>query len=119
MRDGVARHGLARLADAVVHLGHELVEVQAPLRAKRRRLEEEVHQHGLAAADGTKNIAPLGRRLGAPEQGGEALAPSPVPELLRQPVELLCGAGLCGIGLDHAVGDEAAVGLEDGHRRTG
>jgi hypothetical protein len=42
-----------------------------------------------------------------------------VPELLCQVIELVGGAGLRGIGLDHTVGDEAAVGLEDGHRRTG
>ena len=69
--------------------------------------------------DGRVRAAAELRRLAAPEQCREALASPPVAELLRQPVELLCGAGLCGIGLDHAVGDEVAVGLEDSHRRTG
>ena len=68
VRDRIARHLLRAAADAVVHLGHELVEMHAPLGAKADRLEEQVHQHGLAASDGAKNIEPLGRRRGAAEQ---------------------------------------------------
>ena len=37
-------------------LGHELVKVGATLLLDRRFLKEEVHQHRLAAPDGTENI---------------------------------------------------------------
>src|SRR5262249_14779557 len=41
----------AKLAHAIMHVAHELVEVRAPLALDRARSEKQVHQHGLAAAD--------------------------------------------------------------------
>src|SRR5260370_18155302 len=42
---------LAECIDALVHIGHELVEMNAALAHDRRGLEEQIHQHGLAATD--------------------------------------------------------------------
>ena len=47
---------------ALVHVGHELVEMRAALAHHRRRLEEQVHQHGLAAADVAVDVQALGDR---------------------------------------------------------
>ena len=41
---------------AIVHLEHEFVKVDAALPGHRRIVEEEVHQHGLAAADRTPDV---------------------------------------------------------------
>ena len=50
---------LAELPHVLVHVGHEFMEVHAPLAPDRRRLEEQVHQHGLAAADLAMDVEPL------------------------------------------------------------
>ena len=47
---------LAVPVDAVMHVGHEVVEMHAPLAPDRHELEEHVHQHGLAAPDATMDI---------------------------------------------------------------
>ena len=54
---------LAELPHALVHVGHELVEMHAPLAPDRRGLEEQVHQHGLAAADVAVDVESLDRLL--------------------------------------------------------
>ena len=59
----------AMLLDAVVHVGHEVVEMHAALAPHRHQLEEHVHQHGLAAADAAMDVEALAparasRRLG-------------------------------------------------------
>ena len=41
----------AKAADPLVHIEHELVEMDAALAQHRRGLEEQVHEHGLAAPD--------------------------------------------------------------------
>ena len=48
----------------VMHLAHERVEMDAPLCIRRRRLEEKVHQHGLAAPYRTPNVE-AARRCGS------------------------------------------------------
>ncbi len=53
----------AEVPHALVHVGHEFVEMNAPLALDRRGLEEEVHQHGLAAADLAVNVESLDRLL--------------------------------------------------------
>ncbi len=116
VRDRIARHRLPGVGDQLVHLGHELVEVQAPLRAKGRRLREQVHQHGLAAPDRAEDVAPLGCRLGAPDQRRETLATPPAPQAPREAVEGGCHLRLSGVRFDHAVGDEGPVVVEEGHR---
>lgn len=51
IRDLAARDTLAIVVDALMHVGHELVEMRAPLVLDRGVLEEQIHQHGLAATD--------------------------------------------------------------------
>ena len=67
--------------DALVRLLHELVEVDPLLPRHIGAGEEQVHQHGLAAADLANQIESLGRvargfldRLAAQEAGDEAAA---------------------------------------------
>ena len=52
---------VAKLAHALVHVGHEFVEMRPPLALHRRGLEEQVHQHGLAAADIALDVQALDR----------------------------------------------------------
>src|SRR5262249_57679591 len=76
-RERIAGLALSGNADALVHLCHELVEVHAPLGREANRREEEVHQHGLAAADGAKDVVPLGRRRGARDETRKAARSGP------------------------------------------
>ena len=46
-----ALHALPHAVNALVNVEHELVKMSAALTLDRARLEEEIHQHGLAAAD--------------------------------------------------------------------
>ena len=86
------------------------------LGSKATRLEEKIHQHGLAPADGAKNIAPLGRLLRAADEPAQAaLARSPALELLRQAIEPRRGRGLRRVGFDHLVADEGAIRLDEIH----
>ena len=55
------RIALAPSGDQGVGLAHEGVEVHAPLAGHRRRLEEEVHDHGLAAPHGAVQVDAAGR----------------------------------------------------------
>ena len=56
------------VADAIMHAGHELMEMHAPLRSKARILVKQVHQHGLAATDGAVNVDAARRAGRAPEE---------------------------------------------------
>ena len=58
-----ARDVLPVGVDALMHLGHEFVEMRAALVRDRALLEEQIHQHGLAAADVAVDIEPARRRL--------------------------------------------------------
>jgi hypothetical protein len=49
---------LARLAQPLVDLEHEGVEMDPALLFDRQRLVEQVHQHRLAAADAAPEVAP-------------------------------------------------------------
>ena len=49
--DFAARDVLAIPMDALMYVGHEFVEMRAALMLDRALLEEQVHQHGLAAPD--------------------------------------------------------------------
>ncbi len=62
MRDRIAVDLLARLADALVHVGHELMEMAALLGGEAHAGEEQVHQHRLAAADVAVDVEPARRR---------------------------------------------------------
>src|SRR3546814_1840071 len=46
--NGIAVFRLPRLPQAVMHLYHELMKVNAALAADIKAVEEQVHQHGLA-----------------------------------------------------------------------
>ena len=61
--DLAARDVLAVGVDALMHLGHEFVEMRAALVRHGRLLEEQIHQHGLAAADVAMDVEPARRRL--------------------------------------------------------
>src|SRR5207237_3537447 len=61
--DLTARDILAKAIDALVHLGHEFVEMRAALMHDRALLKEHIHQHGLAAADFAMNVEATRRRL--------------------------------------------------------
>ena len=114
IRNGAELQLMPHLADAVVHVGHEFVEMRPPLPPHFARREEQIHQHGLAAADVAVDVEALHRagRLAAREQPAERgrLARQPVlrQRLLqrRQPADEL---GLGGVGLDLAGGDERGV----------
>ena len=57
--------GLAGPLDRLMGFRHELLEVHAPLRRVVDRLEEEIEQHGLAAANPAIEVEPFGRRAAA------------------------------------------------------
>ena len=61
--DFATRDVLAIAVDALMHLGHEFVEMGAALVFDRTVLKEHIHQHGLAAADLAMNVEPARRRL--------------------------------------------------------
>src|ERR1700735_5373042 len=54
---------LAKAVDPFMHLGHELVEMRAALMLDRTRVEKQVHQHGLAAANIAVNIKTARRTI--------------------------------------------------------
>src|SRR5262245_51490680 len=56
-------HLLPEGMDALVHVDHELVEVCTALARDRARVEEEVHQHRLAAPDVAIDVDALDRLL--------------------------------------------------------
>ena len=53
---------VAELAHALVHVAHEFVEMRAALVCDGRGLEEQIHQHGLAATDLAEKIKSFERR---------------------------------------------------------
>ena len=106
---------LAELPDALVHVGHEFVEVHAPLALDRRGLEEQVHQHGLAAADVAVDVEPLDRLLlvfARAEQPAERRRFPRQPVLAQALFQLgqeIDGACLRRIVLDLSGGDQGRV----------
>ena len=117
---GSPRTFLRAASDAIVHLGHELVEVNAPLRPERGGLEEQVHQHGLAAPHRHEDAGALRRRLPLAQQSRKTGAPPPLAQTAGgSPSSSRGGDRLRGIGRDHTVIDERAILIEEGHRRFG
>ena len=103
---------LAIAVDALMHLGHEFVEMRAALVRDGGLLEEQVHQHGLAAADLAVNVKPARRLAVVGKQpaeqallAGRLVAGKP----LFQRRKRLGGARLRRVGLDRAGGDEGLV----------
>ena len=126
----LGRPASPQIVQAPLHLEHEFVEVDAPMRHARQGLGEQVHQHGLAAADAAMEVdaARRLRRLGlAPEAeaGEEAAAVGGRRrcrlQLAGEPVEA-CGRRLLQrVVADLACADQGAVALEqhDGPGRYG
>ena len=106
--------------DALVHVGHEFVEMDAALALHRAGLEEQVHQHGLAAPDLAVDVKPFQRRAGllaAAEQPAERGRFARQPMAVDAPFErgqLLREHGLAGIGLDFSGGDKGRVARAEG-----
>src|SRR3546814_13231164 len=65
-RNGIAVFRLPRLPQAVMHLYHDLMKVNAALAADIKAVEEQVHQHGLAPSYPAPHIEPPWRRGRAP-----------------------------------------------------
>src|SRR3546814_6550930 len=59
---GIAVFRLPRLPQAVMHLYHELMKVNAALAADIKAVAEQVHQHGLAPSYPAPHIEPPWRR---------------------------------------------------------
>ena len=104
--DFAARDLLAKAVDALVHLGHEFVEMGAALVLDLALLEEQIHQHGLAAPDFAVNIKAARRGT---VLVGKQPAQQPLPAcrpVVRKPlVKRSKGFGdlrLRGVGLDRA-----------------
>ena len=85
--DRILRVGLARGVEALVHLLHEGVEVDAALGRDIDHGMEQVHQHGLAAADLAVDVEAAWRGRGFLETGEEA-GGGGLLQLLGQRVEL-------------------------------
>ena len=69
-----ALHVLPHAVNALVHVEHEFVKMGAALALDGARLEEEIHQHGLAAADLAIDVQTFDlrqRALAAGEQPAE------------------------------------------------
>ena len=114
VRDGVVLNRSARHREALRHVRHEGVEMGAAPAGKGGGLVEQVHQHGLAAADGAVDVKPLrrfgvGTRQEASEPGGQAVASPHVREATRQRCELGDAPRLGWIGGDRAFGEERLV----------
>ena len=90
--DLAALQRLTPLIETRVHVGHEGVKMHAALERRFDRVEEQVHQHRLAAADCAKDVK-AARRLGGlePHQSSESVGPGLgpiIPELQAQRIEL-------------------------------
>ena len=98
--------------DALVHLAHEFVEMDAALRHRPGEREELVHQHGLAAPDRAVDVEPA--RLGwagAEEPADEAIARRRL-SFGERPVEQIEPGDdgfLCRIAADRAGRDQLAI----------
>jgi hypothetical protein len=106
--------------NALVHVGHELVEMDAALSPHRAGFEKQVHQHGLAAADLAVDVKPLQRQaslLAFGEQPAERGRFSRQPALVetpRQRRQLRCQHRLARIGLNFSGGDKRRVTRAEG-----
>jgi hypothetical protein len=106
---------LAPAMQRLVHLDHELVEMDAALVGERRVGDEQIHQHRLAAADGPVQIQSLRRVLAAPRQsqhrlpGEQAAAGLVGLQRAAQRLQLLGRQLLHRVGLQRAVAHHRPV----------
>ncbi len=112
-------HALPVGVDALVHVGHEGVKMGAALLRDRDGLDEEIHQHRLAAPDGAPDVEAARRRRGgaAAEEPaerallvGQAALGQHAGEFAEPAHDVL----LRGIVLDGALRDERAIALGEG-----
>jgi len=107
------RDVLAKAVDALVHFGHEFVEMGAAFVLDRALLKKHIHQHGLATPDLTVDVEAARRHV-------VVVGKQPVEQALlaqrlvaRKPLlkvgECLGGLRLRSIGLDRAGGDEGLI----------
>ncbi len=106
-----------------MHVGHEAVEMRAPLGPDLDRVEEDVHQHRLAAPDRAIDVETAQRldRL-HPDESGEgaglcvgAIALQPEAQRLEPFGQIRLG----GIVFEAVVVDERAVTLRDRRHGSG
>ncbi len=95
---------LSPFEDEGVRLEHEVVEVDARLSLQRCCLEEEVHQHGLAAADRAPDVEPA-RACAAAEPSARGR------QLLGQGIQFFHGFGLRRVRRDLSGGEPLGVEL--------
>src|SRR5262249_6742684 len=109
---------------ALVHLGHELVKMDAALAQDRRGLEEQVHQHSLAAADLAVDVEPSDDVVVA---RARAEQPAERRRLARQPVlgeplfqlsELVDHRELRVVAFEFGGGDTRRILHRDGSRHV-
>ena len=129
LRHGLVALGGPRLAgeapvvDALVHIGHEGLKMHPPLGLHRRRLEKEVHEHGLAAPHRPPEIDPA-RRLTLGLAAKEAAQNAGVAALLiiaqfaRQPIKLRHHAQLRLVPFEGLFAEQGliVIGNGAGHR---
>ncbi len=100
----------------VVHLGHEGVEMHPALPLHRRTVKEEIHDHGLAAADRPVEIEALGRLHLAPAKAQPVFPATHARrglitfQRVMQRLEFFDRQRLLRIILDRALGAQGAVG---------
>ena len=109
-------------AHALVHVGHELVEMRAALADHRACLEEQVHQHGLAAADVAEDVEALERSPGRsrlpnsqPSGCDAARRAMRGDALLRAPRAATSSRSCAGSRSIFLAAIESFVEFEDGH----
>ena len=113
---------LPERVDALVHVGHEFVEMHAALALDRRRREEQIHQHGLAAADLAENVEALDRLLRAlaraeqPAERGRFARQPMLGEPRFERASWSTHRFLGGVALDLSGGDEGRILHRDGSR---
>ena len=113
-------HLLAQRENAFVHVEHEFVKMRAALARHRTRFEEQIHQHGLAAADVAVDVEALERRLlavaeqPAERRGFARQAMLRDPHL--EPCQRLDDGELRVVAADAARGDAGGVLRCDGAR---
>ena len=119
-RDFAALEPLAPVMNALVHVDHELMKMDAALAHHRARGKKQIHQHGFAAPDLAENVEALERRV-------RGFAPAEQPaergRFSRQPVvgeprlqlhELFGERVLCRITRDLAGRNEGRIMLAQG-----
>ena len=81
--DFAVLQALAKHPDSLVNIGHKLVKMCTSLADHRTCFEEQVHQHGLAAADVAVDVEALDRLVLRPAAEQPADRPRPARRAVR------------------------------------